>query len=175
MKVLLIGATGYLGGVAAERLDAEWHQVVALVRPGTDPARLPARAEVRVGSLTEPPTLTAAVAADVGGVLNLATPSGDRTVDAAATDALLAPLRGTGRPYLYASGIWVLGPTGPDPADESAPTDPIGIVGYRPAIEQQVLAAATDGVRSLVVRPAITHGRGGGIPAMLVQQAATRG
>jgi nucleoside-diphosphate-sugar epimerase len=175
MKVLVIGATGYIGGVVAERLDARGHQVVALVRPGTDPVGLPARAEVRTGSLTEPTTLAAALTADVDGVLNLATPSGDPATDRASTAALLAPLHGTGRPYLYTSGIWVLGATGPEPADEETPTDPIRIVGHRPAVEQQVLAAAADGVRSLVVRPAVVHGRGGGIPALLVQQAASRG
>jgi len=175
MKTLLIGATGYIGSVVAERLDARGHEVVALVRPGTDPVGLPARAEVRAGSLTEPTTLTAALTADVDAVLNLATPSGDPATDRASTAALLAPLRGTGRPYLYTSGIWVLGATGPEPADEQTPTDPIAIVGHRPAVEQQVLAAAADGVRSLVVRPAVVHGRGGGIPALLVQQAASRG
>ncbi|MFD0636234.1 NAD-dependent epimerase/dehydratase family protein [Catenulispora yoronensis] len=38
MRVLLIGASGYVGSAVAERLIAEGHEVVALARPGA-PAR----------------------------------------------------------------------------------------------------------------------------------------
>jgi hypothetical protein len=44
-------------------------------------------------------------------------------------------------------------------------------VAYRPALEQLVLAAAADGVVASVVRPGVVHGRGGGIPALLVELA----
>ncbi|HXV92752.1 MAG TPA: sugar nucleotide-binding protein, partial [Pseudonocardia sp.] len=151
------------------------HRVVALAKPGTDPRVLPAAVELRTGDLADPVSLSAAVTPDIDAVVNLATPSGDAAVDSAATEALLAPLRGTGRALVYTSGVWVLGATGGRPVDETAPTDPIDIVGYRPRVEEQVLAAAGDGVRSVVVRPGVAHGRGGGIPALLVQLAAEHG
>jgi nucleoside-diphosphate-sugar epimerase len=175
MRVLVIGATGYLGGAVTAALLGSGHDVTALLLPSQDPAVLPPGAASVVGDLTAPPTLRAAVTDGVDAVVNLATPSGDPTVDAAATEALLAGLRGSGRAYLYTSGIWVLGATGPEPADELSPVRPIPLVGYRPSIEQQVLAAAADGVRALVVRPAIAYGRGGGIPALLVAQAVAHG
>ncbi|WP_157555474.1 hypothetical protein [Nocardia crassostreae] len=56
-------------------------------------------------------------------------------------------------------------------ADETTPTNPIPIVGYRPDIERQVLALADTGIRTAVIRPGIVHGRGGGIPALLVDLA----
>jgi nucleoside-diphosphate-sugar epimerase len=174
MNVLVIGATGYIGAVVASRLGAAGHHVTALLQPERLSDRPPDGASVAIGDLADPESLgVVAQAADA--VVNLATPTGDLAVDQAATRALLQPLRGTGRPFVYTSGIWVLGATGPVPVDEDAPTNPLPIVGYRPVIEQQVLAAADDGVRSVVIRPAIAHGRGGGIPALLVARAREDG
>ncbi|MFC5182512.1 NAD-dependent epimerase/dehydratase family protein [Actinomadura harenae] len=173
MRVLVIGAGGYAGSALTERLVEAGHEVVALVRPGRTGS--PGAAEVRQGDLADAASLTAAVSPDVDAVVNAATPSGDAALDAAAVDALTAPLRGSGRPFVYTSGVWVLGATGTGTLDEDAPTDPIPIVGYRPEIERRVLATAADGVRATVVRPGIVHGRGGGIPAMLVGWAAEDG
>ncbi|MFJ9365129.1 NAD-dependent epimerase/dehydratase family protein [Nocardia sp. NPDC101769] len=166
MRVLIIGAGGYLGSAVAERFTGLGHEVVALVRPGKEGE---SGFETRTGDLADPASLTAAVTPDIDAVVNLATPSGDADADAAAIAALTDPLRGTGKPFVYTSGVWVLGAT--DGADESAPTNPIPIVGYRPVIERQVLALADAGVRAAVIRPGIVHGRNGGIPALLVDLA----
>ncbi|NUW43386.1 NAD-dependent epimerase/dehydratase family protein [Nonomuraea rhodomycinica] len=173
MRILIVGARGYLGSAVAERLSAAGHQVVELVRPGGAHPEGPY--ERRVGDLTDPGSLTAAVTPDIDAVINLATPTGDADADAAAVAALTGPLRGTGRAFVYTSGVWVLGATGSATAHEDSPTDPIAIVGYRPGIERQVLAAAEDGVRATVVRPGIVYGRGGGIPALLVGLARRHG
>ncbi|KAA2265091.1 NAD-dependent epimerase/dehydratase family protein [Solihabitans fulvus] len=173
MRVLLIGGSGYLGTVLAEHLSTLGHEVVVLTRPAKANTETPY--ERRVGDLTDPASLTAAVTPDIDAVINLGQPSGDEAVDRAAIDALTAPLRGTDRAFLYTSGVWVLGATGDTTADEATPTNPIPIVGYRPAIESHVLATAQDGVRATVVRPGVVHGRGGGIPAMLVDLARRQG
>ncbi|WP_329395150.1 SgcJ/EcaC family oxidoreductase [Streptomyces melanogenes] len=171
MKVLLIGASGYIGSAVSAHLADAGHQVVALVRANRPDAGL----EQRVGDLTDPASLTRAVTSDIDAVVNLAPPTGDAAVDAAAITALTDPLRGTGRAFVYASGVWVLGATGPAAADENAPVDPLPIVGYRPAIERQVLDTADAGVRATVIRPGIVHGNGGGIPALLVDLARKHG
>lgn len=173
MKVLLLGATGYVGSAIADRLVQRGHTVVELARGVSD--RSGAGRERRRGDLTDPGSLARAVTSDVDAVVHAAAPTGDATTDAAAVGALLAPLRGTGRAFIYTSGVWVLGATGPVPAREDAATNPLPIVGYRPQIEQRVLAAAGDGVRAMVIRPGIVHGRGGGIPALLVDQARKHG
>ncbi|MVU81674.1 sugar nucleotide-binding protein [Nocardia sp. ET3-3] len=169
MRVLVLGAAGYVGSVVAERLSDRGHQVVALVRPGREATA--GEYESRTGDLTDPASLTAAVTADIDAVVDLATPTGDASVDAAAITALTDPLRGTGKPFVYTSGVWVLGATNGTVADETTPTNPIPIVGYRPDIERQVLGLAEAGVRAAVVRPGIVHGRNGGIPALLVDLA----
>ena len=48
MKVLVIGATGYIGSVVAGQLRREGHQVVALLRT---PRSLPAGVALRVADL----------------------------------------------------------------------------------------------------------------------------
>lgn len=172
MKVLVLGATGYIGSAVVSRLTLEGHDVVPLVK---NAAALHPDAPVRVGDLTDPQSLRAAVTEDVDAVVNLATPTGDEAVDAAALEALVAPLRGTGRAYVYTSGVWVLGATDDVPLTEDADTDPIAIVGYRPRIEQRVLAAAGDDVRAVVIRPGIVYGRDGGIPALMTGWAREHG
>ncbi|WP_225726523.1 MULTISPECIES: NAD-dependent epimerase/dehydratase family protein [unclassified Nocardia] len=169
MRILIAGATGYLGTVVAQQLSELGHEIVALVRSGE--TRLPDGYERRIGDLTDPDSLAAAVTPDIDAVIDAATPSGDADTDAAAIDALTRPLRGTDRVFVYTSGVWVLGATAGGTADERSATNPIPIVGYRPLIEDQVLALAQAGVRTAVVRPGIIHGRGGGIPALLVDLA----
>lgn len=176
MNVLLLGATGYIGSAVADHLADAGHRVVGLVRP-TEASSTPGGrlSETRVGDLHDPVSLTAAVTPDVDAVVHLATPTGDAGADLAVIDALTAPLAGTGRALVYTSGVWVLGETGPDPVAEDAPTNPLPLVGYRPEVERRVLDAAAAGVRSVVLRPGIVHGRGGGIPSLLVDLARERG
>ncbi|MER7708121.1 NAD-dependent epimerase/dehydratase family protein [Kitasatospora sp. NPDC097605] len=175
MKVLLTGATGYIGSAVTEHLVAAGHQVVALTR-GAEPRPGRGWHAQLVGDTADPASLAGAVTPDIEAVIHLAPPSGDVDVDTAVIEALATPLRGTGRPFVYTSGVWVLGATGEaQEVGEQTPTDPIGIVGYRPRIEQRVLAEAAEGVRAVVVRPGIVYGRGGGIPAILVDRARRQG
>ncbi|MGW2401618.1 NAD-dependent epimerase/dehydratase family protein [Kitasatospora sp. NPDC001664] len=175
MKVLLTGATGYIGTAVAEHLTAAGHQVVALVR-GAEPRTGHAWAAQVAGDTADPATLAGVVTPDIEAVLHLAPPSTDAAVDAAVIEALAAPLRGTGRAFVYTSGVWVLGATGEaQEVGEDAPTNPVDLVGYRPLIERQVIAEAAEGVRAAVIRPGIVYGRGGGIPAILVDRARGEG
>jgi NAD(P)-dependent dehydrogenase (short-subunit alcohol dehydrogenase family) len=78
MNILLIGATGYIGSAVANHLTAAGHQVVGLSPSGGD----------RTGDLKDPDSLTRAVTPDIDAVVNLAPPTGDASVDAAAMAAL---------------------------------------------------------------------------------------
>jgi nucleoside-diphosphate-sugar epimerase len=167
MKVLVIGGTGYIGAAVVRQLGVAGHLPVVLVR---DPSRAPEAVESRVGDLTDPAALRAAITPDIDVVVHAATPSGDWASDLEAIDTLVAAL--TGRALVYLSGVWVLGRT-VEPADESAPTRPIDIVARRPEAEERVLTAG--GVRGVVIRPGIVHGAGGGIPGMMVDWARRAG
>ncbi|MEU6894855.1 NAD-dependent epimerase/dehydratase family protein [Streptomyces sp. NPDC046557] len=174
MKVLLTGATGYIGSAVTEHLTAAGHQVVALTRNAEPQAGRAWHAQL-VGDTADPASLAGAVTSEIEAVIHLAPPSGDADVDTAVIEALATPLRGTGRPFVYTSGVWVLGATGDAPLDEDAPTNAIAIVGYRPRIEQRVLAEVAEDVRAVVVRPGIVYGRGGGIPGLMTDWAREHG
>ena len=96
-------------------------------------------------------------------------------VDTAAVGALLDALAGSGKPFVYTSGIWVLGATGGAVADDDAATNAAAIVAWRPAVERTVVDAAAREVRSVVLRPGVVYGRGGGTPGGWVASGRKKG
>ncbi|MEO1406333.1 MAG: NAD-dependent epimerase/dehydratase family protein, partial [Pseudomonadota bacterium] len=126
MRVFLTGATGYIGTVLTKQLIEGGHQVLGLARSEASAEQLEAMgAEVYRGDLDNLDSLAAgASAADA--VIHTAMVIEDfNDMDAAfardekAVEAMLAPLTGTGKPFVYASGTGVLPDTGPEPADET--------------------------------------------------------
>ena len=170
MKIFITGATGYIGQAVAAALAAAGNEVLALAhRPG-------AAEELRAlgwtpveGDLRRPETLAAAVASADGAIHTANTNADDAgEADRAAVAAMLGALEGSGKPFVYTSGVWVLGDTGGEVADEGSSTArALPLVAWRAEVERTVLAAAQRGMGAVVLRPGIVYGRGGGIPAML--------
>lgn len=176
MTIFVTGATGYIGGAVSEALLRAGHQVVGLVRPEKDPTLLERRG-IRpfVGGLGDPIAL-AAKAATVDATIHTAfemTANG-ALADEAAVDAILNGLAGTNKTFVYTSGIWVMGNTG-EGADEESPLNPPPVVAWRAAVESKVRDAAARGVRTVVIRPAMVYGRGGGVPASFHRSARDTG
>lgn len=176
MTLLLTGATGYIGTAVTARLVDAGHEVVALVRPGSGTARLPAGTRTVPGDVGDVASLRRALAQveQLDGVVHLSA-AGGAHVDLPAAATFADALRDRRGLLLWTSGVWVLGRTAGAAAAEDSPTAPIAIVADRPTVEQRVLAAAADGVRAVVLRPGVVHGRGAGIPALLVDRARTDG
>jgi nucleoside-diphosphate-sugar epimerase len=72
---------------------------------------------------------------------------------------------------IYTSGVWVLGKS-PEPAAEGAPVNPIAMAAFRPVHEQLVLEAASDRIRTVVVRPGVVYGGGHGLVGDLFKAAS---
>ncbi|QYC38534.1 NAD dependent epimerase/dehydratase family protein [Nonomuraea coxensis DSM 45129] len=167
MRVLVIGATGYIGAAVVERLAAGGHEVTAYVRPAADGARrVPAAAGERYGDLSDPATLRAALESGDGfdAVVHAGQLTGDRETDLAVAGVPAA----AGVRMVYLSGVWVLGAV--DGGDEDSPARPIPLVAYRDEVERVVLGGGGS-----VVRPGVVHGRGAGILVLLRDLAAERG
>ena len=174
MKVFLTGGSGYIGSAVAERLRAAGHELTGLARSDAASARLKAAGIRRVrGDFSDPASVGAAARA-ADGVISLAT-TYDPAVDGPAIDAILDALAGSNKPFVYTSGIWSHGDTGGAVVDETSPPRPAALVQWRQAVEDRVLEAAKRGVRSVVIRPAIVYGRGGGIPAGFAESARKEG
>ena len=177
MLIFLTGATGYIGGAVAEALQQAGHQVIGLARTAEKAKQLESRGiRAHLGDLLKPETVASA-ARNADGVIHTANTNDANSpqADLAVVRAILAALEGTGKPFVYTSGVWVLGSTGTAAATEETPVKPTPLVAHRPAIEQEVLGAQGRGVRAVVIRPALVYGRGGSIPAMLTKSARETG
>lgn len=171
MNVLITSATGYIGSAVTRALQSHGHQVVGIARSAASAKKLelvgvhPHRGDLNdVNSQYKPAQQADAV------IHTAATNDFDMAmVDQLAVKALLAALARSQKPFVYTSGIWVMGNTGELLADETLAVNPPQIVAWRPAIEDLVLAAAANGVRSVVIRPALVYGHGGGLLAMLTK------
>src|SRR5688572_30112147 len=173
MRIFLTGGTGYIGTAVLDALLRAGHRVDALVRNSEKAAEVQARGATPVlGNLSHQASYADAVAA-ADGAIHAAfeySPRG-REVDALAIDAILAAPVKPGRFVIYTSGVWVLGSC-TSPVDESAELHPAELVAWRPAHEQRVLAAASGGIRTAVVRPGIVYGGSRGIVGDLFKDAA---
>jgi nucleoside-diphosphate-sugar epimerase len=165
VRILVTGATGYIGAVVAAALAEHGHAVVGTARSAAAAAELESRGHE-------------AVRADLRDldVLELTATACDATVHTAATQdehmgpveqaavrSMLAALAGTGKAFLYTSGVWIYGSAPPgETLDEDSEPDAVGLLAWRPALEAEVLAAASTGVRTIVIRPGMVYGRGGG-------------
>lgn len=180
MRVFVTGATGYLGRGLLRALGAAGHQAVGLARTLTKTVG-PGSAAVEwvLGDIREPHSYEKA-AAGCDAMVHLAAEYGPETatLDLLAVETLLgaALVHDGRRAFVYTSGLWVLGPTGDHPADESSPSDrPAQAVSWRPAHERHVLDARGEDLVTAVVRPGMVFGRKGGLFDRFFADARERG
>ena len=159
MRILLTGATGYVGSAVLDALIKAGHQVTGLARDARKGKKLEKRgAAPVVGQIGQPETwIDAARGHDA--YFHAALDKAPRTAasDKAAIEAIIAAAQQVGdrTPVVYTSSIWVIGPT-LHSADEATPLNPIAISAWRAPHEQIVLEAA--GIRPIVVRPGLVFG-----------------
>lgn len=111
MKVVLTGATGFIGSHVLTDLHEHGHDVTALVRDGAQADTVAARGAAPVVVDLYDRSAVAKVLADADGAIHTASP-GDATsadLDSAVVNAVTGAFAGTGRPYLQISGLWIDG------------------------------------------------------------------
>src|ERR1051325_973272 len=167
MRIFVTGATGFIGSVVTEKLLAAGHRVLGLARSDDSARKLEAAgAEATRGSLDDAESIARA-AGNADGAIHLAMDfsAAAPRLDRNAIDGILRGLDAEEKPFVYTSGVWVMGSTGGHVADEMSPVNPVPIVAWRPVHEELVRNAP--GVRGVVIRPGMVFGRGGGFLASL--------
>jgi nucleoside-diphosphate-sugar epimerase len=165
MDVLLTGATGYIGSVVLTELLKAGHSVRAVVRSERAGEQVTAAGATAVqGDLTDSAWLAGQLR-EVDGAIHTASPGDasspafDRAVVAAAVEAF----KGTAKPYVHTSGLWIYGSG--EGLTEDSPLNPPALTAWRPTVEADVLDS--DLVTSIVV-PAVVYGHRGGLPNLIV-------
>jgi nucleoside-diphosphate-sugar epimerase len=179
-KIVVIGATGYFGGVLARHFVGEGHQVSGSARSQEAGAKLAADGITPVlGDLDDAiaPILAAMGEADVIAY----TAQVDFNREPAILEQLCQTLEGTGKTLLFTSGSGVfMKSTGgnwvSDALAEDDPFEPVAFMSARVEAERLVRAAAKRGIRSMVVRPPAIWGPGdNGQVARVYRTVATTG
>jgi nucleoside-diphosphate-sugar epimerase len=167
MKVVLTGATGFIGSHVLADLYKHGHEVTALVRDGAQADTVAARgATPVVVDLYDRPAVTRLLD-QADGAIHTASP-GDATsanLDSAVVDAVIDAFGDTGKPYLQISGLWIYGAN--PSITEASPANAPALVSWKEPIERRVLGA-TD-MRGVVIVSSVAYGDGGGgIPGLLL-------
>jgi nucleoside-diphosphate-sugar epimerase len=167
MKVVLTGATGFIGSHVLSELQSHGHEVTAVVRDDAHATTVAARgATPAVADLYDRPALESLLRG-ADGAIHTASP-GDATsadLDSAVVDAVTSAFDGTGKPYLQISGLWVYGTN--TAISEASPFNAPALVSWKEPIESRVLGAK--GMRGTVIVSGTAYGDGGGgLPGLLL-------
>jgi nucleoside-diphosphate-sugar epimerase len=164
MRVLVFGASGFIGKCAVRSLIDHRHQVTGFVRSQSAAESVRGLgADAVVGSLDDSTQIHGALAASDAAIwlVQLALEEEKRVVE-----GLLRQLRRSAKTFIFTGGASVLSePTGGEWSENTfAETDsfvPRRQLRVRAETEIVVRVAAQYGIRSMVVRPPLVYGHGG--------------
>lgn len=171
MKVLLTGATGFLGRAVARHLARRGHALRVLARPTSRLEGLPEGIEVAAGDVTDALSMTSA-ASGCDAVLHAAAlvkiwvkdPRLFEAVNVGGLVNALAAARSTGARLVYTSSFIALGPSGEGARDATRPHPgpPFRNLYERTKARADVLAreAATGGQDVVTLYPGVIYGPG---------------
>ncbi len=169
MKVFCTGASGYIGGSIAAALVANGHQVRGLVRSAEGAEKVRALGIAPVTGTLDDAAILAAEARAADAVINAA--SADHRN---AAMALLGALDGSGKVFIHTSGSSIVGTRAAgnrvdEVFDETTPFTPSPARAARVALDKEILAYGSKGVRAAIVCPTLIYGDGHGAKVDSVQ------
>lgn len=163
MRILITGATGYIGSSVLDTLVASGHEVVAVVRNSAAAARVAERGATAIeGEVTDAAWFGRALD-DVDAAVHTAAPdSGAEAFNAAVIDTVIDRFGGTPKRFVLTSGIWAYG-SGAS-IDDDGPLVATDLVAWRVPLEDRLLASAVD---AAIVVPGVVYGHGRGLSGLI--------
>jgi nucleoside-diphosphate-sugar epimerase len=168
MRVLVTGATGFLGSHVAEELARDGHSVRVLVRRPSDRSFLQGfEVEEALGDISQPESLPDAVegvdtVVHAAGLVKARSAAEFDEVNAQGTANLLSALKSTdstGR-FVYVSSLAAHGPSEDgQPRDPDTPGTPITAYGRSKLRGEEIVRSwASDGRSAVIIRPPTIYG-----------------
>jgi nucleoside-diphosphate-sugar epimerase len=168
MKVLVTGASGFLGGHVAEALSARGDQVRALVRATSNRAHLEKLPQLELfeGSIEQVDRLTEAVdgvdaIVHCAGIVKARSTDEFFTVNVGGTSNLVEAARRRGsslKRFVHVSSLEACGPSAegaPVPVDQE---NPVTSYGRSKLAAEKVVLSARDDMPVVILRPAAIYG-----------------
>jgi nucleoside-diphosphate-sugar epimerase len=181
MRIFVTGATGFIGSAIVQELIGAGHKVLGLSHNDASAKALAnLKVEAHQGDLKDTDSLAAGTRA-CDGVIHTAflqdfsDMAGNSETDKRAVEAIGAALAGSNRPFVIASPIAVVIPG--TLATEDTPGSPKSLGAIRVPSEEAVIALASKGVRTSIVRlsPAVHDREKQGLVAMLIALSKEKG
>lgn len=166
MRIFLTGGTGYLGAHLLRRLIDDGHEVLAIVRPASlERAYQHPNISWISADLREHGIVADAASQSDAVIHTAAEHRGEmQDVERAATEAVIAGLAGSGKPFISTSATVVYGDTGHVPRNEAEPIfAPLPSRIWRAENDRRIAGLEPHGIRGVVLRPPTIHGSGGGV------------
>lgn len=176
MKVVVLGATGFIGFPVAQALARAGHIVYGLTRSEANANKL--AAEEIIPIIAEPTSTSwhyliaklDVVIECIGGFPDLATASNTILKDVTESATNLRPPGAPKLSYIYTSGTWVQGDSRTDIVSDTTPiSNPVQLTSWRIPLEQAVVTSTA--LNGIVIRPSLLYGRGGSLLAPLFKSA----
>lgn len=167
MRILVTGASGFLGSHVAETLAKAGHEVTTLVRSTSSRSFLAFPHEEAIGDVTQPETLPNAVAgADVvvhaAGLVKARSEAEFAAVNARGTANLISAIESHApglKRFIYISSLAAHGPSDDGhPRPPSASPMPITAYGRTKLAGEEITRASSLAARSVIFRPPVIYG-----------------
>jgi len=181
MKVLIFGATGFIGNDAALALIRAGHEVIGTTRSAESARKLEA-AEI-TPKVCDPldPSQYADLIGQVDVVID--TVGGDTLykvghtiLDTCISESAKARPHGPPLAYIYCSGTWVHGDDKTEIISDMSPiTRPMPLTAWRLEIESKALKAISKSFTANVIRPSLLYGGSGSLIGATLFQGAKEG
>ncbi|TFY67336.1 hypothetical protein EVG20_g3978 [Dentipellis fragilis] len=177
MKVFVLGASGFIGLPVSRALNRAGHVVYGLTRTKEKANQLAADEIYPVIGDPEKPEEWTYILSDIdvviealGGTANISV-LGSSILNAVSAAAKMRPVGTPKLTYIYTSGTWIHGDDRENVVSDTTPiTNPVGLLKWRPALEQAVLNDTV--LNGIIVRPGLLYGGSASLLAPLFKSAS---